>query len=65
MTDRTPHVLVTGSTRGIGAAIVAALTARGARVIGHGRTDAADVIGADLAAPGAAEGLWDAGAGPP
>ena len=36
-----PHVLVTGSTRGIGAAIVEALSAKGARVVGHGRTDGA------------------------
>ncbi len=41
MTDKTPHILVTGGTRGIGAAIVAALEARGARVIAHGRTDSA------------------------
>ena len=54
-----PHVLVTGSTRGIGAAVVEALAGRGARVIGHGRADAAGVIGADLAEPGAADRLWD------
>ena len=60
MTDAIPHILVTGSTRGIGAAIVEALAAKGARVVGHGRADAADVIGADLALPGAADGLWEA-----
>ncbi|MDB5424400.1 MAG: short-chain alcohol dehydrogenase-like protein [Phenylobacterium sp.] len=54
-----PHILVTGSTRGIGAAIVEALAAKGARVAGHGRADAEGVIGADLALPGAAEALWD------
>ena len=59
MTEKTPHILVTGSTRGIGAAIVEALTAKGARVAGHGRADAQDVIGADLALPGSADGLWD------
>jgi NAD(P)-dependent dehydrogenase (short-subunit alcohol dehydrogenase family) len=59
MTEKTPHILVTGSTRGIGAAIVEALTARGARVAGHGRADAKGVIGADLALPGSADGLWD------
>ncbi len=37
-----------------------AFDARPAKVIGHGRTDAAGVIGADLAAPGAADRLWDA-----
>ena len=60
MTNALPHILVTGSTRGIGAAIVEALAGKGARVVGHGRADAAGVIGADLASPGAADGLWDA-----
>jgi 3-oxoacyl-[acyl-carrier protein] reductase len=60
MTEKTPHILVTGSTRGIGAAIVEVLTAKGARVAGHGRADAKDVIGADLALPGSADALWDA-----
>ena len=59
MTQESPHILVTGSTRGIGASIVEALTAKGARVIGHGRADADSVIGADLASCGAADALWD------
>ena len=59
MADPTPHVLVTGGTRGIGAAIVQSLQARGARVVSHGRTDADGVIGADLADPAAANRLWD------
>ena len=58
MTD-SPHILVTGSTRGIGAAVTGALGARGVRMIGHGRADADAVIGADLAQAGAADGLWD------
>ncbi|HEX5378650.1 MAG TPA: SDR family oxidoreductase [Phenylobacterium sp.] len=53
------HVLVTGSTRGIGAAIVEALAARGARVIGHGRAGSDGVIGADLSQAGGADRLWD------
>jgi len=53
-----PRVLVTGSTRGIGAAIAAALARRGARVIGHGRADGAQVLGGDLADPEAASRLW-------
>ena len=59
MTDAPrPHVFVTGSTRGIGAAVMEALAARGARVIGHGRSDGEGVLGADLEQPGAADGLW-------
>jgi NAD(P)-dependent dehydrogenase (short-subunit alcohol dehydrogenase family) len=54
------HILVTGSSRGIGAAIAAALAERGQRWVGHGRADGPDAIGADLAEPGAADRLWDA-----
>ncbi|MFM9935535.1 MAG: SDR family NAD(P)-dependent oxidoreductase, partial [Novosphingobium sp.] len=53
-------ILVTGSTRGIGAALAEALAARGAAVIRHGRTASPGVIGADLGEPAAAEMLWDA-----
>ncbi len=55
----TPHILVTGSTRGIGAAVVQVLEARGARVVGHGRAASEQVIAADLAGPDAAQRLWD------
>ena len=58
MTD-SPHILVTGSTRGIGAAITVALGARSVRMVGHGRADGDAVIGADLAQAGAADELWD------
>lgn len=54
------HVLVTGASRGIGAAIARVLSAKGARVVGHGRRDGPGVIGADLADPAAAMHLWDA-----
>ena len=51
--------LVTGATRGIGAAIAAGLAARGVRVIGHGTRDRADgTLGADFANPAAVEDLW-------
>jgi 3-oxoacyl-[acyl-carrier protein] reductase len=59
MTDQL-HILVTGSTRGIGAAIAQALSAKGVPFIGHGRTDGPDTIGADLAQADAADALWDA-----
>ena len=52
--------LVTGSSRGIGAAIAAALRARGVTVIGHAsRASDVDTIAADLADPAAASALWD------
>jgi 3-oxoacyl-[acyl-carrier protein] reductase len=54
-----PHILITGSTRGIGAAAALSLEARGARVVRHGSKDADGVIGADLADPLAADRLWD------
>ena len=59
MHSTTPHVFVTGTTRGIGAAIVQQLKSRGARVIGHGtRANGAELLGADLAQAGATESLW-------
>ena len=54
------HVLVTGASRGIGGSIFEAVSARGARVIGHARRGSKTAIGADLADPEAADGLWDA-----
>ena len=53
------HVFVTGSSRGIGAAIVQSLEASGARVLGHGRSDGPGRIGADLNDPAAVAGLFD------
>jgi NAD(P)-dependent dehydrogenase (short-subunit alcohol dehydrogenase family) len=50
------NILVTGSSRGIGKAIVAALD--GHRVAGHSSRGGEGLIAADLAAPGAAEALW-------
>ena len=59
-----PIALVTGSTRGIGAAIATALKRRGVTVIGHGSKRGGaekqtNTIGADLAEPSAPQALWD------
>jgi 3-oxoacyl-[acyl-carrier protein] reductase len=51
------HILVTGSSRGIGAAIVGALA--GHRVVGHSTAGGGGRIAADLSQPGVAEGLWN------
>jgi NAD(P)-dependent dehydrogenase (short-subunit alcohol dehydrogenase family) len=59
MTDRPAHILVTGSTRGIGAAVATALQARGAVVAGHGRPGQQAVLGADLAEADAPDRLWN------
>ncbi len=48
-------ILLTGSSRGIGAAILTSLRARGAAVIGHGTRSG---IPADFDEPGAPAALW-------
>jgi 3-oxoacyl-[acyl-carrier protein] reductase len=53
------HILVTGTSRGIGASIVAAL--QGHRVVGHSTAGGAGRIGADLADPQGAAALWREG----
>ncbi len=58
MADPLPHVLVTGSSRGIGAAIADALAGR-ARYVGHASREQQGVVAADLADPQGAERLWD------
>lgn len=53
-------ILLTGSSRGIGAAAREALSARGMTVIGHGtRTDDPESIAADFSNPLAAQALWE------
>jgi 3-oxoacyl-[acyl-carrier protein] reductase len=53
-------ILLTGASRGIGAAAKLALEARGARVIGQARKrQAPDTLAADFCKPGAAQGLWE------
>ena len=52
--------LITGSSRGIGAAIATALRARGVHVIGHAsRAGDVHTIAADLADPAAPAALWE------
>lgn len=52
------NILITGASRGIGAATRTALEGRGARVIGHGRSDGPGLIGEDLSDPAAPGRLW-------
>ncbi len=60
------HILVTGSSRGIGKSALDALAARGAHVIGHGSrpveasAGAVPIIAADFGNPLAAQALWEA-----
>ena len=54
-----PHILVTGSTRGIGAAVTQVLASRGVRVVGHGRTAGDAILAEDLSEPGAGARLWE------
>ena len=58
------HILVTGSSRGIGKAALAALAARGAKVIGHASRPVSaaggvPVIAADFGDPLSVQSLWD------
>ena len=55
MSDRL-HILVTGASRGIGASILTALN--GHKVVGHSSKGGGGLLAADLAVPGAADGLW-------
>lgn len=52
-------VLLTGASRGIGAAAKAALEARGVRVIGQATRPAAGLIAADFTDPQAPQDLWE------
>jgi len=56
----TINILVTGSSRGIGKAIVERLAGDGVRLIGHRSSDGDDQhVAADLADPSAPRRLWD------
>ena len=59
MNDKPLHILVTGTSRGIGSAIREELQRQGARVVGHGtRANGDDQLAADLLQPDAADQLW-------
>jgi NAD(P)-dependent dehydrogenase (short-subunit alcohol dehydrogenase family) len=53
-----PHILITGASRGIGAATLQLIRPEQARVVGHASADRAGLIGVDLAEPGAGRALW-------
>ncbi|WP_420138936.1 SDR family NAD(P)-dependent oxidoreductase [Sphingomonas sp.] len=53
------HILATGTSRGIGAAIAAIFDSDDIRFVGHSTTAGPDRIAADLAQAGAARRLWD------
>ncbi len=54
------YILLTGSSRGIGAAAAAALRERGVEVIGHqSRAGDSDRVGTDFREPMAAQLLWE------
>jgi NAD(P)-dependent dehydrogenase (short-subunit alcohol dehydrogenase family) len=53
----TLHILVTGASRGIGAAILSALSSH--KAVGHSTQGGGGRIAADLAVPGVTEGLWN------
>jgi len=54
----TIHILATGTSRGIGAAIAAAFAADEVRLIGHSTTGGDKIIAADLSSPEATRALW-------
>ena len=53
------NILITGASRGIGAATCELLKSRGHQVAGHSSMGGGDLIGADLADPESPRRLWD------
>ncbi len=54
------NILLTGASRGIGAATLELFRARGHHVAGHSTAGDGDLIAADFADPAAPRALWDA-----
>ncbi len=53
------NILLTGASRGIGAATFGLLRSRGHRVVGHSSKGSAELVAGDLAAPSAPRDIWD------
>ena len=53
------NILVTGASRGIGAATFALLTSTGHQVVGHSSRGGGDLVAADLTDPEAPRAIWD------
>jgi len=53
------NILITGASRGIGAAAYALLRKSGHRVVGHSTTGSDDLIAGDLATASAPRDMWD------
>ena len=54
------NILITGASRGIGAAAYALLKARGHNVVGHSTRGSGELIAGDLMDAGAPRRIWDA-----
>jgi len=54
----TIHILTTGTSRGIGAAIAAAFASDDVRFVGHSTSGSDTCIAADLSSPAATRSLW-------
>ena len=54
----TLHILATGTSRGIGAAIAASFGSDDVRFVGHSTTGGTDALAADLTDPDATSALW-------
>ena len=54
------NILITGTSRGIGAAAYDLLKARGHNVVGHSTRGSEDLLAGDLADPTAPRRIWDA-----
>lgn len=53
------NILITGASRGIGAAAYALLRSTGNRVVGHSSKGSDELIAGDLIDPGAPRNIWD------